>query len=102
MEAGGRHHSLGKPGDHGDHDGNGDHNDHGDHGDHGDQGDRCDHGAHGDRDRDCYDCEIQKEMMSQSNILAAIKYSHIDFLFSYFFSQYKNNYLFIVIPFLDY
>ena len=23
MEAGGRHHSLGKPGDHGDHDGNG-------------------------------------------------------------------------------
>ena len=31
MEAGGRHHSLGKPGDHGDHDGNGDHSDHGDH-----------------------------------------------------------------------
>ena len=31
MEAGGRHHSLGKPGDHGDHDGNGDHSDHVDH-----------------------------------------------------------------------
>ena len=31
MEAGGRHHSLGKPGDHGDHSDHGDHNDHGDH-----------------------------------------------------------------------